>query len=415
MEDPAYSEVAKWVSIVMMVVILVSTVCFILESEVCTEREGCNIGFLPFEPYAMIFYVAEWISVVLFTIEYNVRFVCCGDGIKPRLKFLFNLANMIDLVAWAPFWITGATQSPPFAAPSLDSSSGGGLGFVRAVRLVRVFRVFKAGKYSLGIRLFAGAISQSMQSMAILAVVTSVAMIIFSSIIWLLEKPGSSMLSPELLATTGMGTGDGLDGMQGVCFGTIPSAFWWALTTMTTVGYGDCYPITAPGKMVAVSAMFSGVIVLALPITVLGSNFSKLVEMYEDEAAEYAFSDMNDDGMIDENELREFLVNKKREGTLRRDVDTRVPTLFAKYDPDKNGVLSPAEFSLLQRDLIVQRKDPITEMKDMFRSLTAHLGDQDQRIGNIEAKVDRLCEALLAGQVGGHSGGHNRVMPEMGT
>ena len=67
--------------------------------------------------------------------------------------------------------------------------------------------------------------------------------------------------------------------MQAVCFGTIPSCFWWALTTMTTVGYGDCYPITLMGKIVAVVAMISGVIVLALPITVLGSNFAKMVEM----------------------------------------------------------------------------------------------------------------------------------------
>ena len=64
---------------------------------------------------------------------------------------------------------------------------------------------------------------------------------------------------------------------QAICFGTIPSAFWWALTTMTTVGYGDCYPITLLGKIVAVIAMVGGVIVLALPITVLGSNFAKAI------------------------------------------------------------------------------------------------------------------------------------------
>lgn len=62
----------------------------------------------------------------------------------------------------------------------------------------------------------------------------------------------------------------GFEGLQDVCFGSIPSAFWWVLVTMTTVGYGDCFPISIPGKMFGVFVMFCGVITVALPITVLG-------------------------------------------------------------------------------------------------------------------------------------------------
>merc|ERR1712216_494239 len=91
---------------------------------------------------------------------------------------------------------------------------------------------------------------------------------------------------------------------------------------------GDCYPITIPGKMLSVVVMMSGIMLLALPITVLGSNFEKMVAMYEDDAKEVSSSAMTDDGMVSEFELREFLVTKKREGVLRKDVD-----IFASSRP----------------------------------------------------------------------------------
>ena len=77
------------------------------------------------------------------------------------------------------------------------------------------------------------------------------------------------------------------------------------MVTMTTVGYGDCYPLSDGGKVFAVIAMLSGVLILALPITVIGSNFAKMVEMFEEDAAAYAMTDEDGDGMVDEMELRE--------------------------------------------------------------------------------------------------------------
>lgn len=403
MEDPSYSTTAKIIALVMMIIIIISTLCFILESEVC-QADTCSgtTGSLEFEPWAMIFYVIEWISVVIFTIDYVVRLSTCP---KP-LIFLFGsdgVMNLVDLVAFLPFWIMGLMQDPAFAQPSLDSANSvGGVGFVRAVRLIRVFRVFKVGKYSLGIQMFGGAIARSTQPMLILVLVLNVAMIIFSSIIWLIERPGGSLVTDELLSVTGMGpcteisngvkngTVPADDCMQAICFGTIPSAFWWALTTMTTVGYGDCYPITGPGKLVCVVAMIMGVIVLALPITVLGSNFAKMVEMYEEDAAAYHFSDLDDDGLVDELELREFLAAKKKEGLLRKDIDVKVSTLMKKYDSEEVGCLNLMDFRRLQADVVIQRVfDPTLEIQIIKEMLLSH----QQALKSLQTSVDSLVAA----------------------
>jgi len=420
MEDPGYSSFAKFIAIFMMVVIVVSTICFILESEVC-QSESCNdpgvTGFLEFDPAAKVFYVIEWISVVIFTIDYNIRLFTC-----PKLiPFVFGVMNLVDLVAWLPFWIMGFTGDPPFAEPSLDSSDVGGVGFVRAVRLIRVFRVFKVGKYSLGIQMFGGALARSLQPMLILVLVLTVAMIIFSSIMWLVERPGGVLVTDELLAITGMGPGDGFDeGMQSLCFGTIPRAFWWALTTMTTVGYGDCYPITTPGKLVCVCAMICGVITLALPITVLGSNFAKMVEMYEEDEAQYSFSDLSGDGLVDELELREFLIAKKNEGLLRKDVDVKISSLMKKYDTEDQGALSRDAFRRLAQEICIQKAfDPQLEMQHMKDILSLHsslLSEMTTAVKQLcvhqgvpgaeelVAKSSRLRERMESGQMRGLSG-----------
>jgi len=190
------------------------------------------------------------------------------------------------------------------------------------------------------------------------------------------------------------GDPEGKLGMQGICFGTIPAAFWWALTTMTTVGYGDCYPITVPGKIVSAVLMFTGVITLALPITVLGSNFTKMVELYEDYAAELAALDVDNDGKIEEDELREFLRTKRKAGTLRTDADTRIETLFALYDPEGEGFIRTAEFQQLQKDLIVPRRDVVSELDAHLGRVNDNMNAQNIRLKAMEENIERICTAL---------------------
>ena len=346
----------------MMMVILVSTLAFIAESEtldsgaLSTVADDANAAFL----------VIEYVCVIIFTIDYVVRISSC-----PKVKaFLLNIMNAIDLAAILPFWI--------FLLPlGLD---GGSFAFVRVIRLIRVFRVFKLGRYSVGLQMFAGAMSSSLQPLGILVFVMSINMIIVSSIVHLFEIANvEEKPYPDY------------------CFATISNTFWWAVVTMTTVGYGDCYPITSGGKTVAVITMLSGVLILALPITVIGSNFAKMVEMFEEDNAAYTLTDGDGDGLVDEFELREFIVRKKKEGALQKNVDTKVANLMAKYDPQGNGTLSKQEFTALQRDIInPSSNDPFADIHEMSEKVAANAENFMDVQRMIEARLGAV-EFLLTG------------------
>jgi hypothetical protein len=350
------------VSIVMMMVILVSTLAFIAESEtlpsgaLATVADDANAAFL----------AIEYVCVIIFTIDYVVRICSC-----PKVKaFLLNIMNAIDLAAILPFWI--------FLLPL--GMDGGSFAFVRVIRLIRVFRVFKLGRYSVGLQMFAGAMSSSLQPLGILVFVMSINMIIVSSIVHLFEV-ASVEEAPY----------------PDYCFCTISNTFWWAVVTMTTVGYGDCYPITSGGKTVAVITMLSGVLILALPITVIGSNFAKMVEMFEEDNAAYTLTDGDGDGLVDEFELREFIVRKKKEGSLQKNVDTKVASLMAKYDPQGNGTLSKQEFTALQRDIInPSANDPFADIHEMSEKVAANAENFLDVHNMIEARLGAV-EFLLQG------------------
>ena len=285
--------------------------------------------------------------------------------------------NLIDLAAVLPFW---AILFMKISNPG--SSANGNFGFVRVIRLVRVFRVFKFGRYSIGLQMFAGALKGSVQPMGILIFVMSINMIILSSIVHIVE-----LAIPD----------EDQSDMHKRCFGTISRTFWWAMVTMTTVGYGDCSPLSALGKTIAVVAMLSGVLILALPITVIGSNFAKMVEMFEEDNAAYTLTDNDGDGLVDEFELREFIVKKRKEGVLLKNVDVRPATLMAKYDPQGNGALSKQEFSALQRDIIDHSSsDPFAALHEMSEKLVENSANFEHVHRTIDSRLGAV-ESLLQG------------------
>lgn len=150
-DDPAFSLASKIYSCLMMLLILLVTTCFVLESEATLPT-----GFLYHTDALESFQSIELVSVCIFTVEYILRLLTCPitkkrGTLRSVLGFLFSPFNIIDALACFPFWVTFIMEA---VNPDMVSS---GLGFIRVIRLVRIFRVFKIGKYSTGIQMFVGA------------------------------------------------------------------------------------------------------------------------------------------------------------------------------------------------------------------------------------------------------------------
>jgi voltage-gated potassium channel len=188
----------------------------------------------------------EVFSVAIFTIEYLVRLWTCvsqpeyAAPLTGRLKFAVRPLPVIDLLAILPFYL----EFLP-----LD------LRVVRALRLFRLFRIAKLGRYSKTIRLFARVFTTRKEELVISASVMVVLIILSSSFIYFAENQAQPDKFPD-----------------------IPSAMWWSVVTLTTVGYGDVYPVTPLGKFLAAVIAMLGIGMFALPAGILGASFVEEIE-----------------------------------------------------------------------------------------------------------------------------------------
>jgi len=186
-------------------------------------------------------YITEAIFVIWFTIELVLRFFVCPD----KVVFLKGLLNIIDVLAILPFYIA-------LGAPD----AGGGLDSIRILRLFRVFRIFKLSRHSAGLQIFAMALYRSRSILGQLFIFVMTVSILFSAMIFYCEYKNT-------------------DSDYGY-FSSIPQSLWWAIVTMTTLGYGDMVPQTALGQVVGSACALSGILVVSLPIPVFVENFQRL-------------------------------------------------------------------------------------------------------------------------------------------
>ncbi|CAJ0579120.1 unnamed protein product, partial [Mesorhabditis spiculigera] len=192
----------------------------------------------------------EYICIVWFIFEYGLKMLVAAD----RRKIFFQLLNLIDLFAILPFLIEMMLMIFGISTEQLRDLKGAFL-VIRILRVLRVIRVLKLGRYSSGLQMFGKTLKASFRQLGMMAMVVLTGVIFFSTLVYFLEKdePNSGFYS-------------------------IPAACWWCIVTMTTVGYGDLTPTTVPGKLVATGAIACGVLVLALPITIIVDNFMKVAE-----------------------------------------------------------------------------------------------------------------------------------------
>ncbi|KAF8353810.1 kvs-1 [Pristionchus pacificus] len=209
-----------------------------------TTKSDPNIIWEPHPVFGHI----ETICILWFTFEYILRIAVAPS----RIHFLCGIMNIVDLIAIVPFFLEQALALFGIDIASLSDIKGALL-VVRVLRVLRVVRILKLGRYSSGMRTFALTLKSSARQLGMMGMVLSTGVVFFSTLLYFVEKDEKD--TP---------------------FTSIPAAFWWAIVTMTTVGYGDCVPVTIPGKLIASGAIISGVLVLALPITIIVDNFMKV-------------------------------------------------------------------------------------------------------------------------------------------
>ena len=191
------------------------------------------------------FFIIETACIIWFTSELLVRFASCPD----KLLFFKNIMNLIDIVAIIPYFITLGTV---IADESKSNNQAMSLAILRVIRLVRVFRIFKLSRHSKGLQILGQTLKASMRELGLLIFFLFIGVILFSSAVYFAEA----------------------DSKEKSQFNSIPDAFWWAVVTMTTVGYGDMRPIGVWGKLVGSLCAIAGVLTIALPVPVIVSNFN---------------------------------------------------------------------------------------------------------------------------------------------
>jgi len=293
-EDPGASKISRYYSFLMILTILISTAAFIMESmpafretpDDCLSStiltvENCEPQPLP------IFMLLETVCVIMFTVDYIARASCvhtatpeeCGldpdqrvwTPLKVTLYYCLQWLNLIDLAAVMPFYVE------MLGIGQISAS------WLRVLRLIRVFRVLKMPRLRSCADMFLNIVMDALPALGILFFMTTLTCVFFASCIVHAEGTNYQM-EPRFFDDYPDGlyirpTKDGYD-IEPTPFRSILYAFWWFFTTATTVGYGDDYPTTTAGRIVGVITFYSGIVLLALPITIVGGSFTKFYPVW---------------------------------------------------------------------------------------------------------------------------------------
>uniref|UniRef100_A0A3Q2Z742 Potassium voltage-gated channel, Shaw-related subfamily, member 1b n=1 Tax=Hippocampus comes TaxID=109280 RepID=A0A3Q2Z742_HIPCM len=259
-EDPYSSKYARWVALASLFFILVSITTFCLETHESfnpiinrTEVElvdNVTVEHTYQEPEtaAYLTYI-EGVCVVWFTFEFLMRITFCPN----KFDFIRNALNIIDFVAILPFYLeVGLSGLSSKAAKDV-------LGFLRVVRFVRILRIFKLTRHFVGLRVLGHTLRASTNEFLLLIIFLALGVLIFATMIYYAERIGANPNDPRASEHTQ--------------FKNIPIGFWWAVVTMTTLGYGDMYPQTTSGMLVGALCALAGVLTIAMPVPVIVNNF----------------------------------------------------------------------------------------------------------------------------------------------
>ncbi|KAJ6657179.1 hypothetical protein lerEdw1_002768 [Lerista edwardsae] len=198
-------------------------------------------------------FVVETICVAWFSLEFCLRFIQA----KSKCQFFKSPLNIIDFLAISPYYASLIVVDDDEAAEN-GSRPGGNSYFekvglvLRVLRALRILYVMRLARHSLGLQTLGLTVRRCTREFGLLLLFLCVAVTLFSPLVYLAENESGKVLE----------------------FTSIPASYWWAIISMTTVGYGDMVPRSVPGQMVALSSILSGILIMAFPATSIFHTFS---------------------------------------------------------------------------------------------------------------------------------------------
>jgi voltage-gated potassium channel len=196
--------------------------------------------------YGTYFLYAEWFFTILFTFEYLLRIITIR---RPKTRYIFSFYGIIDFLAILPTYL------------SIFLAGSQYLIVIRILRLLRIFRILKLTRYMGAGRELAQSLRNSRHKIFVFLWTVLTLVVIMGSLMYLIEGPEHG-------------------------FDNIPESIYWAIVTLTTVGYGDISPETAIGKMIASIIMIIGYSIIAVPTGIISVEISKVRRMSDDKPEE---------------------------------------------------------------------------------------------------------------------------------
>lgn len=219
----ADTRAGKLFDTVLIACILISVTIVILDSVASLRAQ-----------YGYYFDIAEWVFTIIFTIEYILRLMC----VTRPLRYAFSFYGIIDLLSILPSYL------------SIILPPGQYLVDVRILRLLRVFRVFKLGEYIGEADTIMDALHASRRKITVFISAVLMAVVVLGTLMYVIEGEENG-------------------------FTSIPVSVYWAIVTLTTVGYGDISPQTPLGQMIASMVMMMGYGILAVPTGIVTAEFNR--------------------------------------------------------------------------------------------------------------------------------------------
>ncbi len=291
--DKWHGPLHRFLSAFMVFIIFSSSLCLVLTTEPSIE-----------EKYGYSLWLFEGFSSFIFMLEYLLRIWSCPEDyqnqgpLRCKMAYVLSFMGLVDLFSFLPFFliISGWTQTPQ-------------------LMLVQLLRLLKLTRYSVAFDLLRDVIREESESLFVSVMLMFIILIFASVGIFIFEHD-----------------------VQPKAFGSIPNAMWWAIVTLTTVGYGDVTPVTVQGRIFATFITIAGVGLVSLPAGIIASGFTEQLRLRREKFQLEVEQMIHDDGSLSIEEMDVLEEDRQKLG-LSKDNAQLIINQVAEREARKTRVL----------------------------------------------------------------------------